>query len=76
MMVRKVAPDGQVGAVFGFVTTGMNVGGAVAPVFFGWLVDEGHEAWVFVLAALAMLLALLAALAAGQYRQGSLAAAE
>ncbi len=66
MMVRKVAPDGQVGAVFGFVTTGMNVGGALAPVFFGWLVDEGHEAWVFILAAFAMLLALLSALAAGQ----------
>ena len=33
MMVRKVAPEGQVGAVFGFVTTGMNVGGALAPVF-------------------------------------------
>ena len=76
MMVRNVAPEGQVGTVFGFVTTGMNVGGALAPVFFGWLIDAGYEAWVFILAAFAMLLALLAALAAGQHRQASLAAAE
>ncbi len=76
MMVRNVAPEGQVGTVFGFVTTGMNVGGALAPVFFGGLIDAGYAAWVFILAAFAMLLALLAALAAGQYRQASLAAAE
>jgi predicted MFS family arabinose efflux permease len=76
MMVRKVAPEGQVGAVFGFVTTGMNVGGALAPVFFGWLVDRGLVAWVFVLAALAMLLALAAALAANQQGARRLAAAE
>ena len=76
MMVRKVAPEGQVGAVFGFVTTGMNVGGAVAPVFFGWLVDRGLVSWVFVLAALAMLLALAAALAANRQGARHLAAAE
>jgi FSR family fosmidomycin resistance protein-like MFS transporter len=76
MMVRNVAPEGQVGTVFGFVTTGMNVGGALAPVFFGWLIDAGYGAWVFVLAAFAMLLALLAALAAGQVRQASPAPAE
>jgi FSR family fosmidomycin resistance protein-like MFS transporter len=69
MMVRNIAPEGRVGTVFGFVTTGMNVGGALAPVFFGWLIDAGYETWVFIFAALAMLLALLAALAAGQARQ-------
>jgi MFS family permease len=76
MMVRKVAPEGRVGTVFGFVTTGMNVGGALAPVFFGWLVDRGSVAWVFVFAALAMLLALAAALAANQQGARHLAAAE
>ena len=76
MMVRKVAPEGQVGAVFGFVTTGMNLGGALAPVFFGWLVDEGFEAWVFILAALAMLLALVAALAANRQNMRRPAVAE
>jgi MFS family permease len=76
MMVRKVAPEGRVGAVFGFVTSGMNVGGALAPVFFGWLIDRGLVSWVFVCAALAMLLALAAALAANQHGDRHLAAAE
>jgi MFS family permease len=76
MMVRKVAPEGRVGAVFGFVTAGMNVGGALAPVFFGWLVDRGLVAWVFLFAALAMLLALVAALAANREGARHLAAAE
>jgi MFS family permease len=76
MMVRRVAPQGQVGAVFGFVTAGMNVGGALAPVFFGWLVDRGLVNWVFLFAALAMLLALAAALAANREGARHLAAAE
>jgi MFS family permease len=76
MMVRRVAPQGQVGAVFGFVTAGMNVGGALAPVFFGWLVDRGLVNWVFLFAALAMLLALAAALAANREGTRHLAAAE
>jgi hypothetical protein len=45
-------------------------------VFFGWLVDRGLVAWVFVLAAAAMLLALVAALAANQQGARHLAAAE
>ncbi len=76
MMVRNVAPAGAVGTVFGWVTTGMFVGGALAPVFFGWLVDRGLVAWVFVFAALAMLLALAAALAANRTGARHLAAAE
>ena len=62
MMVRAIAPAGAVGTVFGWVTTGMFVGAALAPVFFGWLIDRSLERWVFILAALAMLLALVAAL--------------
>jgi MFS family permease len=58
MMVRAIAPRGAVGTVFGFVTTGMNVGGALAPVFFGWLIDRGQGALVFLTAAAALLLAL------------------
>ncbi len=59
MMVRAVAPDGSVGKVFGFVTMGLNVGGALAPMFFGWLVDRGAAAWVFYAAGAVMLLALV-----------------
>jgi FSR family fosmidomycin resistance protein-like MFS transporter len=72
MLVRAVTPAGSVGTVFGFVTTGMFVGGALAPVFFGWLIDEGLEQWLFILAALAMMLALAAALLANRQAQRSL----
>ena len=35
MLVRAVTPDGQFGKVFGFVTTGFNIGGIIAPLIFG-----------------------------------------
>ncbi len=73
MMVRAIAPAGAVGTVFGWVTTGMFVGGALAPVFFGWLIDQSLERWVFILAALAMLLALVAALLGNRQAQRRLA---
>jgi len=64
MMVRGIAPLGSVGTVFGFVTAGMNVGSAAAPIFFGWLIDRGFGGGVFVVAAAAMMLALGSALLA------------
>ena len=64
LMVRAVAPPGSVGTVFGFVTAGLNVGSAAAPIFFGWLIDRGLGGGVFVVAAGAMLLALGSALLA------------
>lgn len=64
IMVRSAAPAGSVGKVFGFVTSGMNVGGAIAPLLFGWILDQGQTPWIFYSAAAAMLLALVAALLA------------
>jgi MFS family permease len=64
IMVRNAAPRGSVGKVFGFVTSGMNVGGAVAPLLFGWILDQGNTPWIFYSAAIAMMLALCAALLA------------
>ena len=42
MLVRAVTPPGSFGKVFGFVTTGFNIAGMVAPLIFGWLMDQGH----------------------------------
>ena len=64
MIVRRVAPAGAEGKVFGFVTMGMNVGGALSPVLFGWLIDQGAAAWIFYLSAMVMIAALAAALLA------------
>lgn len=51
MMVRAATPGDAVGRAFAFVTTGMAVGGAVAPILFGWLVDRGGPQWIFYLLA-------------------------
>ena len=42
MMVRAVTPAGSFGKVFGFVTTGFNLGGMVAPLLYAWLMDHGE----------------------------------
>jgi len=48
MIVRDVTPHGSFGKVFGFVTTGFNIGGIVAPLLFGLLMDHGQPRLVFL----------------------------
>jgi len=50
MIVRSVTPPGQFGKVFGFVTTGFNIGGTFSPSVFGAMLDYGHPSGVFLLA--------------------------
>jgi len=59
MIVRAVTPEGQFGKVFGFVTTGFNIGGIIAPLLFGWVMDAGHPRAVFFLVSALALLAIL-----------------
>ena len=47
MIVRAVTPPGAYGRVFGFVSTGFNIGGIVAPLIFGQLLDHGHPRAIF-----------------------------
>jgi FSR family fosmidomycin resistance protein-like MFS transporter len=47
LMTRAITPPGATGRVFGFVTGGLNIGGAISPVLLGWLVDAGHPEAVF-----------------------------
>jgi MFS family permease len=61
MMVRAAAPPGQAGAAFGIVSTGFNIGGMIAPIMFGWLMDAGHPNAVFLLGAAFMATTALAA---------------
>jgi len=53
MIVRAVTPRGSYGKVFGFVTTGFNIGGIVAPPIYGALMDHGYPRAVFVVVGLA-----------------------
>jgi FSR family fosmidomycin resistance protein-like MFS transporter len=59
MIVRAVTPEGQFGKVFGFVTTGFNIGGIIAPLLFGYVMDAGHPRAVFYLVCVLSLLAIL-----------------
>jgi FSR family fosmidomycin resistance protein-like MFS transporter len=51
MMVKDAAPPGQVGKVFGFVSSGLPLGSALTPVPFGFLIDRGHPELVLLLVA-------------------------
>ncbi len=58
MIVRSVTPPGAFGKVFGFVSTGFNVGGVISPLLYAWLLDHGEPRMVFALVASFILLAL------------------
>ncbi len=47
MMIRAITPPGEMGKVFGFVSTGYNVGGTVAPILYGWLLDHADPRSLF-----------------------------
>ena len=47
MMVRAVAPKGSIGRIFGYVSTGIALGSGLAPVFFGWIIDQNETIWIF-----------------------------
>ncbi|MBN9089380.1 MAG: MFS transporter [Reyranella sp.] len=59
MMVRAVTPPGSFGKVFGFVTTGFNLGGMVAPLTYAWLMDHGQPQAIYIIVVLFILLALV-----------------
>lgn len=50
ILLRSHAPAGSTGAVFGFVTTGFNVGLGAAPILYGWSMDQGSASGVFWIA--------------------------
>ncbi|MEA2846257.1 MAG: hypothetical protein QOG78_1538 [Rhodospirillaceae bacterium] len=61
MMVRAVTPPGSFGKVFGFVTTGFNLGGMISPLLFAWLMDRGEPRAIFMIVVAFIFLALVTA---------------
>ncbi len=59
MIVREITPPGSFGKVFGFVTTGFNIGGIFAPLIFGAVMDHGSPQLVFLLVAVCSLIAIV-----------------
>ncbi|HEY6979474.1 MFS transporter [Reyranella sp.] len=61
MMVRAVTPPGSFGKVFGFVSTGFNLGGMIAPLSYGWLMDHDRPQTIYAIVVAFILLALVTA---------------
>ena len=63
MLVRAASPPGAFGRVFGIVTTGFNIGGAVGPLIGGWIMDHSLPRWVFYSSVIFMAMTAAMALA-------------
>jgi FSR family fosmidomycin resistance protein-like MFS transporter len=62
MLVRAAAPPGAIGRAFGVVTMGLNIGGMIGPLLFGFLMDHGAPHWVFGASVIAMITVAIVAL--------------
>jgi MFS family permease len=62
MLVRNAAPPGAAGRAFGIVSTGFNFSGILAPLLFGWIMDQNLPHWVFGASVVFMVLTVLLAL--------------
>jgi FSR family fosmidomycin resistance protein-like MFS transporter len=54
MLIKRAAPPGATGRVYGTVYSGLDVGFALSAPVFGALLDGGRPAWVFLGAAAAL----------------------
>jgi MFS family permease len=70
MLVRNAAPPGAAGRTFGIVSTGFNFSGIVAPLLFGWIMDQKLPHWVFGASVAFMVLTVLLALVTDRKPQG------
>jgi MFS family permease len=66
MMIRSVTPPGEMGKVFGFVSTGFNIGGIIGPILFGYLLDHTDPRLVFWTVAGVSVLTVLTVLETGR----------
>ena len=71
MLIRAITPRGQVGKVFGFVSTGFNIGGIVAPPLFGAMIDNAEPRSVFWVTGLIAFATIAAVLLTGNQSRGS-----
>jgi FSR family fosmidomycin resistance protein-like MFS transporter len=66
MMIRNAAPRGTTGKVFGFVFSGSSLGGGIAPVVYGFMLDTGKPSWIFYTSAAFMVLCMVVVLLSGR----------
>ena len=68
LIVRESTPPGSFGKVFGFVTTGFNIGGIIAPFVFGAMMDHDMPRGVFLFVAAASLVAVVTVITVARLR--------
>ena len=66
MLIRAVAPPGNVGKVFGFVSMGFDISGVTAPIIYGWVLDHSNPRNVFWTCGAMAVLTIFTVLAAGR----------
>jgi len=52
LLIRSVTPDGSMGKVMGFLSSGTFLASGVVPVLFGWILDSFDPNWVFFISAI------------------------
>ena len=70
MLIRAVTPPGEMGKVFGFVSVGYNIGGIIAPVMFGYILDHADPGLLFWLVAAVSLATVATVLVTGRQGRG------
>jgi MFS family permease len=58
LLVRSATPEGAFGRVFGFVSTGFNIGAMIAPMLYGAFMDRGEPRALFLLSAASSILCI------------------
>lgn len=61
MLIKRAAPPGATGRVYGTVYSGLDAGFAIGAPLFGWLLDHAAPGWVFAGSAAALLLGVASA---------------
>jgi MFS family permease len=70
MLVRNAAPAGAAGRAFGIVSTGFNFSGILAPLLYGFIMDQHMPHWVFGASVVFMLMTVALALVTDRKAKG------
>ena len=71
LIVRRATPPGATGRVFGFVYSGLDLGGSITPVIFGAFMDLGRPKWLFYALALIIVASIASVLVVRQRTGGA-----
>jgi MFS family permease len=69
LLIKSAAPANASGRVYGVVYSGLDIGQAVSPLLFGWMMDRGHFQWVLLGLALMQGLLVCSALSIQRVRR-------